>query len=382
MTDTPDRDQKTEAPTEKRRRDAAQKGDVLQSRELGTALVVLGGAAWFALAGPWMMEALERMLVRSLSFDDGALEAFDPGGAVMGMIGAIAIPLASLFAVTLIAAIGTPALLGSLGFRWSAVAFKGGKLNPLSGIKRIFGAQGLIELAKSMAKVVLLGAVGVWLLAGQADELMTLGRQDIGPALGQLGHSFIIAVLVMALALAVIALIDIPAQIFQRGGRLRMTKQEVKDEHKQTEGSPELKAAIRRKQHETLRGSARTAIAEASVVLVNPTHFAVALRYRPGLDAAPIVVARGRGATAQAIRDLADEHTVPVLSYPQLTRAIYYTARAGQVIREDLYIAVATVLAFVFNLDRAMAEGVAQPNVEVPPEARFDENGRPTPPPA
>jgi flagellar biosynthesis protein FlhB len=109
---------------------------------------------------------------------------------------------------------------------------------------------------------------------------------------------------------------------------------------------------------------------------VNPTHFAVALRYRPGCDDAPIVVARGRGATAQAIRELAEEKAVPVLSYPQLTRAIYYTARAGQVIREDLYIAVATVLAFVFNLDRALAEGVVQPKVDVPPGARFDEGGR------
>jgi flagellar biosynthetic protein FlhB len=376
MADTPDRDEKTEAPTDKRRRDAVEKGDVLQSRELGTALVVLGGAAWIALAGPWMMEALERMLVRSLSFDSGAIEDFDPAGAAIRMIGTIAIPLFSLFAVTIVAAVGTPAMLGSLGFRWSAIGFKANKLDPLAGMKRIFGAQGLIELAKSMAKVVLLGAVGVWLLTGRAGELMTLGRQDIGPALGELGRTFIVAVLVMALALAAIAAIDIPAQIFQRGGRLRMTKQEVKDEHKQAEGSPELKAAIRRKQHETLRGSARTAVAEASVVLVNPTHFAVALRYRPGFDAAPIVVARGRGATAQAIRELAEEKAVPVLSYPQLTRAIYYTARAGQVIREDLYIAVATVLAFVFNLDRALAEGVVQPKVDVPPGARFDESGR------
>jgi flagellar biosynthesis protein FlhB len=317
------------------------------------------------------------MLIDALSFDSRAVETFDPGGATIEMIGAIAVPLLSLFAVTIVAAVGTPALLGSLGFRWSAIAFKGDKLNPLSGIKRIFGMQGLIELAKSLAKVALLGAVGIWLLTGRADELMSLGRQEIRPALVGLGRTFVIAILVMAFALAVIALIDIPAQVFQRGGRLRMTKQEVKDEHKQTEGSPELKAAIRRKQHETLRGSARTAVAEASVVLVNPTHFAVALRYRPGQDPAPIVVARGRGATAQAIRDLADENAVPVLSYPGLTRAIYYTARAGQVIREDLYIAVATVLAFVFNLDRAMADGLVQPQVEVPPAARFDESGRP-----
>jgi flagellar biosynthetic protein FlhB len=205
---------------------------------------------------------------------------------------------------------------------------------------------------------------------------MALGRQDIVPALAELGGTFVFAVLVMALALALIAGLDIPAQIFQRSGRLRMTKQEVKDEHKQTEGSPEMRAAQRRRQAEVLRGSARTAVTEATVVLTNPTHFAVALRYRPGYDAAPIVVARGRGATAEAIRDLARESEVPVLSYPQLARAIYFTARAGQVIREDLYIAVATILAFVFNLDRAMAEGVSQPSVEVPPEARFNEEGR------
>ena len=377
MADTPDRDEKTEDPTDKRRRDAVEKGDVLQSRELGTALVVLGGAAWIALAGPWMVEALEQMLVRALSFDAGAIEDFDPASAAIEMIGTIATPLFSLFLVTIVAAIGTPAVLGSLGFRWSAIAFKGDKLNPLAGIKRIFGVQGLIELGKSMAKVILLGAVAFWLLDSRSEALVSLGRQDIGPALTELGGSFVTAVLVMALALTAIAAIDIPAQIFQRGGRLRMTKQEVKDEHKQSEGSPELKAAIRRKQHEVLRGSARTAVAEASVVLTNPTHFAVALRYRPGFDAAPIVVARGRGATAQAIRELADENAVPVLRYPELTRALYYTARAGHVIREDLYIAVATVLSFVFNLDRAMAEGVQQPKVDVPQAARFDEEGKP-----
>jgi flagellar biosynthetic protein FlhB len=181
----------------------------------------------------------------------------------------------------------------------------------------------------------------------------------------------------MALALAAIALIDVPAQLFQRLQRLRMTRQEVKDEHKQTEGSPELKAALRRRQHEAARNSARGAIAEATVVLTNPTHFAVALRYRPGEDAAPIVVARGRGATADAIRELAAEHDVPMLSYPQLTRAIYYTSRPGQLVREDLYIAVATILAFVFNLDAVMAAGGAQPAVEVPATARFDARGRP-----
>lgn len=367
--------EKTEAPTGRRRQDAAEKGDVLQSRELGTALVLVAGAGWIALAGPMLLAALEGMLKGALSFDEGAIVDFDPAGAILAMLKAVAWPLAGLFALTLVAAVGTPALLGSLGFRWGAVGFKGDKLNPLNGLKRIFGPGGLIELGKSIGKVALLGSVAVWLLDKQSANMMVLGRQDIVPALGSLGHTFVLAVMVMALALAVIAGVDVPAQLIQRTNRLRMTKQEVKDEGRQMEGSPEAKAAVRKRQAETLRGSARKAVAEASVVLTNPTHFAVALRYRPGIDAAPVVVARGRGATAEAIRDLAKEAAVPMLAYPQLTRAIYFTTRAGNVIREDLYMAVATVLAFVFNLDRALAEGVRQPQVEVPTGARFDEDG-------
>jgi flagellar biosynthetic protein FlhB len=156
-----------------------------------------------------------------------------------------------------------------------------------------------------------------------------------------------------------------------------MSKQEIKDEHKQSEGSPELKGHIRQKQREIAKGSARKAVSEATVILTNPTHFAVALRYNQGSDAAPIVLARGRGVTAEAIRELAGELDVPMLSYPELTRAIYYTTRAGQFVREDLYLAVATVLAFVFNLDAARSAGHQQPRVTVPPEARFDADGRP-----
>jgi len=184
-------------------------------------------------------------------------------------------------------------------------------------------------------------------------------------------------VLVMAVALAAIAMIDVPAQMYQRLQRLKMTKQETKEEHKQAEGSPELRAALRQRQRETARNSARKAMAEATVVLTNPTHFAVALRYRPGQDAAPVVLAKGRGATAEAIRDLAAEHDTPMLSYPQLTRALYYTSRPGQIIREDLYMAVASVLAFVFNLDAALAAGGGQPDVEVPQGFRFDARGMP-----
>ncbi|MES2495033.1 MAG: flagellar type III secretion system protein FlhB [Pseudomonadota bacterium] len=378
MSEGPEDDEKTEAPTPKRRDDASEKGDVLQSKELGTALVMIVGAGWIAVAGPWLMAALKQMLTNALSFDSGAIQNFDPFSAFMTMVLTVAMPLVLLFALTFAAAIAAPAMLGSLGFRWSALGFKASKLNPMAGLKRIFGMQGVIELGKSLLKIVAMGAVGYWLLMDQIASIVTLGQQDLKTALDSLGSTFVFAVLVMTLALAVVAGADVPMQMLQRAKRLRMSKQEIKEESKQTEGSPELKAAIRQKQMAAAMGSARKAVVDSTVVLTNPTHFAVALRYRPGFDVAPVVLARGRGATADAIRELATENGVPMLQYPQLTRAIYYTSRSGQLVRDDLFIAVAAILAFVFNLDRAMAEGIVQPDVDVPNGARFDEEGRKT----
>jgi flagellar biosynthetic protein FlhB len=249
-------------------------------------------------------------------------------------------------------------------------------MNPMSGLKRMFGMHGVIELAKSIAKVLLIGSVGAWLMLSELPRLLGLGGRDTRAAIHDLGGTFLFGVMLMAGALAFIALIDVPVQRMQRRRKLRMSKQEVKDEHKQSEGSPELKGQIRQKQREIAKGSVRKAMGEATMVLTNPTHFAVALRFNQGTDAAPIVIARGRGVTAEAIRELAAELNVPVLSYPELARAIYYTARAGQFVREDLYLAVATVLAFVFSLDAARAAGHAQPPVVVPPQARFDAEGR------
>jgi flagellar biosynthetic protein FlhB len=375
MADTPDRDQKTESPTPKREREAAERGDVLQSKELSTAVTVLAGAAWISIIGPWMVGACETMLGQGLTFNADDIANFNPARAILSLLAVVVMPLATLFAFTAAAAIGTPAVTGSLGFRLSAIGFKPAKLNPLTGLQRLFGPQGIVEFGKAFAKVILLGSIAYWTLHGRWGEIMGLGRQDIVSGLTNIGRIFRFTVLVMALALGGIAAIDVPIQISRRNARLRMTKQEVKDEHKESDGSPETKANIRNKQRAILNASARKAVKEATVILTNPTHFAVALRYRPGFDAAPIVLAKGVDETAQAIRELANDNAVPMLSYPQLTRAIYYTSRPGEIIREDLYIAVATILAFVFNLDRAMAEGVGQPAVEVPAEVRFDENG-------
>jgi len=181
---------------------------------------------------------------------------------------------------------------------------------------------------------------------------------------------------VMGGALFLIAAIDVPAQMLQRGKRLAMSKQDLKDEHKESEGSPEQKGHIRRKQYEVMSGSARKAVAEATVVLMNPTHFAVALRYRPGQDAAPVVVARGCDAIAYAIRDLAETKGVPVLRYPELARAIYFTSRVGHIVDEGLYMAVATILAFLFRVENRLSREGDQPHIDVPDHMRFDADGK------
>ncbi|MBA4753418.1 MAG: flagellar biosynthesis protein FlhB [Sphingobium sp.] len=376
MADSPGGGEKTEKPTPKKLQDAAKKGDILQSRELGTALVVMAGIGWLAVTGPSMIDALSDMLTQALRFRRDDIVDFSPAERGLDLLTGIALPVAGVMLATFLAAIAAPALLGSLGFRPGAFAPKASKLNPGAGLKRIFGTQGLIELLKSIAKVGLLGSIGVWMIWDRLTAIIGLGKQGIAPAMADLGNMFILTCLVMAGGLFLIAGIDVPAQIMQRAKRLGMSKQEIKDEHKESEGSPELKGQIRRRQYETLNGSTRQAVAEASVIITNPTHFAVALRYKPGVDAAPVVVARGSDAIAAAIRELADQNGVTVLQYPELARAIYFTSRTGQIVNEGLYMAVATVLAFVFRVENRMASEMDRPFITVPEDLRFDADGK------
>jgi flagellar biosynthesis protein FlhB len=376
MAEAPDRDQQTEAATPKRRADATREGDILQSKELGTAMMMLAGAAYFAFAGPWLVDAMLTQLRSGLSLNSADFQNFDPGQAVLRQVGMIAAPMLSLFGVTILAAIAAPAVLGSLGFRGGAMGFKANRLNPVAGLKRMFGLQGVIELVKSLAKATLLGTLGYHLVKQAMPMMMGMSASDIRPAISGIGNGISNALLILSGGLVLIAGIDVPVQIVRRNARLRMSKQQVKEEARQNDGAPELKQMQRQRAHEISSGSARKAVSEATVILTNPTHFAVALRYRPGIDAAPVVAARGRGEVALAIRALAKEQGVPTLEYPQLTRALYFTSRAGHTISEDLYIAVATILAFVFNLERAVAEGVEQPSILVPQGKCYDEHGK------
>ena len=369
--------EKTEAPTPKKLADSAKKGDVLQSRELGTAMIMLGGALAFVLFGGVLIDAVAALVRSGLMFSAADVADFNMGQRTFTLVAPLILPFGGLFLFLIIAAVATPAALGSLGFRLEALKPKPSKLNPMSGLKRMFGLQGLIELGKSLAKVTLMGGVGITVIVSFLPRMAQLGHGDVRAGIAEFGTLFAITLLAMALSLAAIAGIDVPAQIFQRNKKLMMTKQEIKDEHKEVEGSPELKQAIRRRQMETMSGSVRQAVEEASVILVNPTQFAVALRYDRDRDAAPIVLARGRGPIAQAMRELAMEKSVPVMRYPELCRAIYFTSQPGAIIDERLYMAVATLLAFIFRLNAKMDVGLGQPDLIVPDDMKFDSEGKP-----
>ena len=344
--------EKTQAPTPKRKEKALEQGDLLKSRDFGAALIILLGCGWMVLMGPQLLGACKEVMAASFSFGRADIESFQPWKPLATAGWKLAPSLGALLAITLVGAIASQAALGALHWNGKLLAPKGNRINPGSGLKRIFGPTGWIELGKSLLKVVLLGGIGAWMLWGSAATTMGLVSSDLGTAVKALGDTFATLVFVMAGGLLLIAGIDLPIQIFRHMQRLKMSLQEVKDEHKETEGSPEAKAAQRQRQREMAKGGLRAKVQDAHVVLTNPTHFSVALRYANGKDQVPVVVAKGRGEIALAIRELADEFAVPRLELPPLARAIYFTSRENQEIRDDLYMAVATVLAFVFGLNR------------------------------
>lgn len=368
-----DSGEKTESPTAKRKRDAVEQGDVLKSREFATALVILAGCGWLAMMGPSLVGACKEIMASSFAFDHRDIEDFSPFRSLQQSGWKLAPAIGSLLAVTMVAAILSQAGLGHLGFNGKLLAPKATRINPASGLKRIFGAQGWIELSKSLLKVALLGSIGWYMLEQASHTTIGLASSNLGSAVGALGDTFMGILFAMAGGLVIISGIDVPLQMVQLLRKLRMSKQEVRDEHKETEGSPEAKGIIRQRQRDVAKRNMRKAVSEAHVILTNPTHFAVALRYNRESDQVPVVVAKGRGEIALAIRELGAEARVPVLEYPSLARAVYYTSREGQEVRDDLYVALATILAFVFGLNTAA--GGTPPPVQVPPSARFDENG-------
>lgn len=367
---------KTEAPTPKKLADAKRDGNLLQSRDLSTALVVGIGVLWAIAAGAVVVSELGAMVRAMLQFRVESVQAYSPVAAMWKAVAAASGPITLLFALTIAAALLAPAMLGSLGLRWTNAAPKWSRIDPAAGLGRMFGSVGLGELGKSVAKVLLVGGVCVAALYAGRWTLVGLAAGD--PVSGSASAGLMInrTLAIGGLMLGLVALVDVPWQAAQRKRRLMMTKDEVMREHREADGSPEMKQERRSRQYALSTISARTAMKDATVVLTNPTHFAVALRYDPDRDAAPTVVARGADEAAAAIRDLAKGNNVPCLEYPALTRAIYFTSKAGDRIDETLYLAVATVLAFVMNLEAALVAGRRAPDVDIPDNVRFKANGR------
>lgn len=365
-------DERTEAPTQRRKEQAREKGDRLASRDLATATAGVAGALWLWAWGTDLGAGLAGQMRSGLQLDRADLLAFAPVERGLGLLTGLFLPLAVLGALVLLAAALGQGATGGLGFTPGLLAPKAERVNPLAGLKRLFGSRGLIELVKALAKAALLLGLSFLILRRNLPVIAGLSAMPLDAAIGSAASLALGLLLWLSLGLAVIAGADLPLQIFQWIRKLRMTREDLKEEYKQQEGSPEVRAALRRAARDALKRNSRAAMADATVVLTNPTHFAVALRYRPELDSAPAIVARGRGLVAEVIRELAAEQGVPVLSYPSVARAIYFTGRVGGLVRPDLYAAVATILAFVL---RVGAEGDAPP-AEAPPSAFYDENGR------
>ena len=374
-----DGQEKTEDPSQRKLEKSAEDGKVLTSKEM---FVFTSMFAAFVLMFVTPLFAQKALAYWSRLFhftrpDDLMTMAFERFYELI-----FSIIIAGLFVGVpmIIIVIGTQVAVGGLNFAPKAFNFKGNRLNPLQGFKRMFGTKGLMELTKSILKVVLLFAIAAVTIYALLPSVLQLPSRDLGTATiaSLLNFPFLLGMLLIILA--IIAMIDYFWQRHTHIQSLRMTKQEVKDEYKQTEGSPEVKAKIRRMQMETAVNAGRQQAAlddvpDATAVITNPTHFAVALKYEVGSSEAPKILAMGRGNMAHQIIERANGADVTVFRSPLLARALYYTGEIGAEIAEQLYQAVAVVLAYLYRVDRG--EVLAEPEVEIPESLRFTENGQP-----
>jgi flagellar biosynthetic protein FlhB len=321
------------------------------------------GGFW-ALGG-WMTERAAGMLRQGLTFERSAAFDLDAMTTSLTTLSWEALVLAApLFLLTIAAALATPLALGGLIFSPEAMAPNLTRMDPIAGVQRMFSWHSLGELVKAILKAVFIGSVIYWVVRRQQGQLFALILQPVDTALASFGQMIMFAAVGLVVGLGVIAAIDVPFQLWRYYAGLRMTKEELRQEMKELEGDPQLKARIRSQQREIARRRMMADVPKADVVVTNPTHFAVALKYDRGSMGAPRVVAKGMNLVAQRIRDLASEHKVPLMEAPPLARALYRHADIGDPIPVALYTAVAEVLAYVYQLGEYLAAG----GVTAPPQ--------------
>jgi len=371
--------EKTEDPTERKLRNAREEGQVARSVELPAAAVTIGAILTLFFIGGYWIKQMAEIFASGFKFDRKTLDNPDlMVTAFAHQIGEAFLLIVPVLLVTAVLAILSSGATGGYLFSLKNTLPKFSKLSLLSGFKRMFGANAAIELLKAILKFSLVTIVLWALVSRQMDPMMQLGQMAIEPALAAAGWMIAESALWLSLSLLVIALIDAPYQKYSFIKRMRMTKQEVKDEMKDMEGQPEVKQQIRRRQREMANNRMIQKVQDADVVITNPEHFAVALSYDPTGDGAPILLAKGSDHMAARIREEAEKHGVEMFAAPPLARALYFSTEVDQSVPESLYLAVAQVIAYVFSL-ADVRPGVApmlKPQPKVPASMLFDANGK------
>lgn len=374
--------EKTEEATPKRLEKSREEGQVARSKELGTALILLAGVGGLIVYGGDFGQAL--MGVMRFNFSMPRDVAFDES-LMLRHLGNTSIfiieTMLAFFALIAVAAVVGPVALGGFILSGKALVPKLSRLDPMKGIKRLFSLTSLVELLKSICKVLIVGSMAYFTLRNAQVNLMDLAHAELQPAIVQMLIIVAWSVLAVSASMILIVLIDVPFQIFDHNKKLKMTLQEVKDEMKESEGKPEVKGRIRQLQREMAQRRMMEAVPGADVVITNPEHFSIALKYDVDGGGAPILVAKGVNFLAIKIREIATTNDVMILAAPSLARAVYFTTEIDDEVPNTLYLAVAQVLAYVFQLrSYQQGKGVkpkAVGDIELPREARYDPKGNP-----
>jgi flagellar biosynthetic protein FlhB len=374
-----DAEQKTEEPTARRLKRARDEGQVARSVELSAAAVMMAATLMlFTMGGAWI-KILSTYFAAGFTFDRKVLEtpALLPAAFATQLTHAFLLVLPVMLLTLGVAVLASGAIGGYL-FSMGSVLPKFSKLSPLSGFKRMFGANAAVELIKAILKFSIVSGVLVLLINYHFSELLLLGSMGLKPGLALAGKLIAESALWLTFSLVFIAMIDVPYQRYSFMKRMRMTKQEIRDEMKDMEGQPEVKAQIRRRQREVANSRMMQKVKEADVIITNPEHFAIALSYDPTSDGAPILIAKGADHMAARIREEAKNHSVEIFSAPQLARALYFTTNVDQPIPDALYYAVAQVIAYVFSLGqvRPGIPSMTRPQPKIPESMMFDADGK------
>jgi flagellar biosynthetic protein FlhB len=374
-----DAEQKTEEPTARRLKRARDEGQVARSVELSAAAVMMAATLMlFTMGGAWI-KILSTYFAAGFTFDRKVLEtpALLPAAFATQLTHAFLLVLPVMLLTLGVAVLASGAIGGYL-FSMGSVLPKFSQLSPLSGFKRMFGANAAVELIKAILKFSIVSGVLVLLINYHFSELLLLGSMGLKPGLALAGKLIAESALWLTFSLVFIAMIDVPYQRYSFMKRMRMTKQEIRDEMKDMEGQPEVKAQIRRRQREVANSRMMQKVKEADVIITNPEHFAIALSYDPTSDGAPILIAKGADHMAARIREEAKNHSVEIFSAPQLARALYFTTNVDQPIPDALYYAVAQVIAYVFSLGqvRPGIPSMTRPQPKIPESMMFDADGK------